>query len=317
MDPTAPSRAVVSATPDVGAGRPAVSWTWRDYRAAALTPRMIGIFVLLLAAAVVSVRLGAWQLDRASVRGAAEAEAAHAAVLAADPVPLEEVLRAQTSFTAEHLARTVAVTGELEDDHQVLVPGRSVAGEDAVLVVTALRVTQGPDTGAMIPVLRGWVPADDVVVDDDGWRPRDASVAAVLAVPAGEQRVTGYLGGSEAGVSADLPAGMVAAVSSAELAGLWGGPTYGGYLVQLTEEAGGGRAAVSAEGLAHAPPPSMAQETGLNLQNLAYAVEWVIFGGFALFLWGRMVRDEVVYRREDAAAVRRQQETATAAPGSS
>lgn len=293
---------------DAGERRPAVSWTWRDYRDAALTPRMIGIFVLLLAAALVCVRLGAWQLDRAAVRGASEAEAAHAAVLAADPVPLEQVLRAQTSFTAEQLARSVAVTGEFEDGHQVLVPGRSVAGEDAVLVVTALRVTQGPDAGAMIPVLRGWVPADDVVLDDAGWAPRDGSVAAVLDVPAGERRVTGHLGGSEAGVSADLPAGTVAAVSSAELAGLWGGPTYGGYLVQFTEEADGGRATVSPEGLGHAPPPSTAQETGLNLQNLAYAVEWLIFGGFALFLWGRMVRDEVVHRREDAAALRRREE---------
>ena len=38
----------------------------------------------------------------------------------------------------------------------------------------------------------------------------------------------------------------------------------------------------------------------MNIQNLAYAVEWVIFGGFALFLWWRMLRDEVTYRREEA-----------------
>src|SRR5699024_9991683 len=31
---------------------------------------------------------------------------------------------------------------------------------------------------------------------------------------------------------------------------------------------------------------------GLNLRNLAYAGEWFIFGGFAVAIWWRMIRDE-------------------------
>ncbi|KAE8763199.1 SURF1 family protein [Georgenia thermotolerans] len=271
-----------------------------DYLRAALTPRLIGIFVLLLAAAVVCVRLGAWQLDRAAIRGAAKAEAAHAATLAADPVPLADVLQPQTTFTAKELARTVEVTGTYRADQQVLVPGREVDGHPATLVVTALWVSEGPDAGAMLPVVRGWVPAEAIRTDGRA-EPADAATAALLRVPDGVQRVTGHLGASEVAESGAYPEGMVGAISSAQLANLWGGPTFSGYLVEFTENPDGTRSAVAPTGLSHAPPPAMAQETGLNIQNLAYAVEWVIFGGFALVLWWRMVRDEVIYRREEAA----------------
>jgi len=37
------------------------------------------------------------------------------------------------------------------------------------------------------------------------------------------------------------------------------------------------------------PPPT---ESELNWLNLFYAMQWVIFGVFALYLWWRLVRDE-------------------------
>jgi cytochrome oxidase assembly protein ShyY1 len=194
------------------------------------------------------------------------------------------------------------VTGTYRADQQVYVPGRAVDGEDAVLVITALRVTQGPSAGAMMPVLRGWVHPEDLVTDPVA-APADAAAAAELAVPEGEVTVTGYLKDSEAGRGSDLPEGMVGAVSSAELANLWGGPTWSGYLVEFTTTPDGGRSEVSPTGLRHAPPPGPAEDTSLNIQNLAYAVEWVIFGGFALALWVRMLRDDVRNRREDAGLV--------------
>ena len=33
-------------------------------------------------------------------------------------------------------------------------------------------------------------------------------------------------------------------------------------------------------------------QTELNLLNAFYAIEWVLFAGFALFLWGRLIQDE-------------------------
>ena len=38
-----------------------------------------------------------------------------------------------------------------------------------------------------------------------------------------------------------------------------------------------------------APPPN--NEVSLNLLNIFYAIEWVIFAGFAIFLWYRLVKD--------------------------
>lgn len=281
-----------------------------DYWRLARTPRMVLLLVLLVATALVCVRLGAWQLDRASVRGAAEAEAEHQAVLEQDPVPVDEVLAPQTSFRAEHLGVPVEVTGEYVPEHEVYVPGAAVGegrGEDGVLVVTELRVTEGPHAGAMMPVLRGWVEPEGLGWDEEAGEapagppaPADEETAGLLAVPEGEVTVTGWLKDSELARSSPGPPGTVASISSAELAGLWGGPTWSGYLVEFGSREQGG-SGVSPAGLAHAPPPGPAEDTGLNIRNLAYAVEWVIFGGFALALWVRMLRDGVRNRREDAA----------------
>lgn len=270
--------------------------TGRDWLRAALTGRMLGIFAILLLAAGVCVRLGAWQLDRAALRGAERAETELAERLAAPARPLEDVLRAQTSFEARDLGARVSVVGVFED-RQVLVPGRSVGGEDATLVVTALRVTAGPDEGAMIPVLRGWVSPEAVETTATGPVPADARAAAALAVPEGETEVVGALADSEAAVTGDHPEGVVGAISAGQLTNLWGGPSFSAYLV--LEE--GHPAGAS---LAPASPPGLGPDAGLNVQNLAYAVEWWIFGGFALLLWWRMLRDEVDRRREDAELAR-------------
>ncbi|WP_448631831.1 hypothetical protein [Cellulomonas soli] len=38
--------------------------------------------------------------------------------------------------------------------------------------------------------------------------------------------------------------------------------------------------------------PPAGDAGGLNIQNLAYAAQWWIFGAFAVGLWLRLVRDE-------------------------
>jgi hypothetical protein len=45
-------------------------------------------------------------------------------------------------------------------------------------------------------------------------------------------------------------------------------------------------------GLQQIPSPPPDREVSLNLLNLFYAAEWVLFAGFAVFLWWRLVRDE-------------------------
>ena len=48
------------------------------------------------------------------------------------------------------------------------------------------------------------------------------------------------------------------------------------------------------------PPPEQSVE--LNWLNIFYAIEWVVFAGFAVFLWYRLVRDAVEREREEAEA---------------
>ncbi|MGV8976995.1 MAG: SURF1 family protein [Cellulomonas sp.] len=262
---------------------------------AAVRPRMLVLLLVLLGAAAVCVRLGVWQLDRAEIRGESSAAQQLAAQEAQPPVGLGDVLAPQTAFTGGLVGRRVVVRGVYDAAGQVLVVDRALDGRTGYLVLTPLRVTDDrprpaassaatldatpvvaapeevPAGTPVLPVVRGWV-----AVPDD---------AAALAVPTGEVTVTAWLQSSEASGRSDLPPGQVDAISSAQLLNRWGGPIWTGYGVLRASDPDQG------DGLTLLPTP-VRSGTGLNVQNLAYAAQWWIFGGFAIFLWLRMVRDE-------------------------
>ena len=244
---------------------------WNELLRTGRSGRMLVLLLILLSAAVVCARLGLWQLDRAVQRGENAAAAAATLAAAAAPEPLTQVLAPQTSFPSALVAHTVTVSGTFEPD-QLVVTGRVNAGADGVLVLSPLRVTA---TGALLPVVRGWVP--------------DLAAAAGLLAPAaadGTVEVTGYLQVGEAAGTGAVPAGQIDAISPAELVNLWRGPIYSGYLVlsQVTPAQQGAITALD--------PPTTPSSGGLNIQSLSYAVQWWVFGAFALLLWLRMVRDE-------------------------
>ncbi|MET0789438.1 MAG: SURF1 family protein [Cellulomonas sp.] len=232
---------------------------------AAVRPRMLLLLVLLLAAAALCARLGVWQLDRAQVHGAAAAERRTAELVAAPAVPLADQLAPQTTFTGDLVGRKVAVTGTYDADGQLLVTGRAHDGTTGFLVLTPLRTADGD---AVLPVVRGWVAT-----------PADADEP-----PAGPVDLTGYLQASEE-AGTGIADGRTDAISSAELLNSWGGPIYTGYLVVASSDP-----AQAASILLLDPPTKPG--AGLNIQNLAYAAQWWIFGAFAVLLWLRLVRDE-------------------------
>lgn len=264
--------------------RPVPAWEQAERRPpttmlrAAVRPRMLVLLVLLLAAAALCARLGAWQLDRAQVHGADAAERHTAELVAAAPVPLGDVLVPQTTFTGDLVGRKVAVTGTYDADGQLLVTGRAHDGATGLLVLTPLTTTDG----AVLPVVRGWVAT-----------PADAD-----APPAGTVDVTGYLQASEQ-AGGGVADGRTDSISSAELLNSWGGPIYTGYLVVSSSDP------AQSDDVALLAPPTT-PGAGLNIQNLAYAAQWWIFGAFAVLLWLRLVRDEArgseVSRAEDDAA---------------
>ncbi len=236
---------------------------------------MLLVLVLLLGAAAVCGRLGVWQLDRAQLRGDAAEEERRAELADAPTDPLADVLAPQTSFRSELVGHKVEARGVYEDD-ELLVPGRALDGRTGYLVLTPLRVDDA--ARPVLAVVRGWV--------------ADAGDAAAAPAPDGTVTITGYLQVGEAAGGETGAPDQVEAVSPAELVNRWGGPTYSGYLVLAASEP-----AQSGE-LALLPAPTLAGG-GLNIQNLAYALQWWIFGGFAVLLWGRLVRDETRAAREE------------------
>jgi len=225
---------------------------------------MLVLLVVMLAAAAACSWLGSWQLDRAQVHGAANAGRRTAELAAAPAVPLDEVLAPQTTFRGDLVGRKVMVTGTYDAAGQLLVTGRAHDGTTGLLVLTPLRTTDG----AVLPVVRGWV-ADPADVD---------------VPPSAPVEVTGYLQSSEQ-AGTGVADGRTDAISSAELLNSWGGPIYTGYLVVASSDP------AQAETVTILDPPTM-PGAGLNIQNLAYAAQWWIFGGFAVLLWLRLVRDE-------------------------
>jgi cytochrome oxidase assembly protein ShyY1 len=254
----------------------------------ALRPRMIGLLLLFLLAAAVCARLGVWQLDRAHERGDLADRQAAAEAQNQGPEGLGALLEPQSTFPGDLVGRQAWVEGEYVPGTQMLVEGRAHDGEPGFLVLTAMRVSEDGTGGAswadlsgapVLPVVRGWVPATTDGSDPDV----DASV---LAEPAGTVRLAGYLQASEAlGQGSSVP-GRTDSISSASLANVWGGPIYSGYLVVSSSQPS------QADAIVLLDRPSIEGGDGLNLQNLFYALQWWIFGGFAVLLWLRLVRDE-------------------------
>jgi cytochrome oxidase assembly protein ShyY1 len=64
---------------------------------------------------------------------------------------------------------------------------------------------------------------------------------------------------------------------------------YGGYGIALTDT-----------GLPLVDPPEPDVSWTIGLRNLAYAVQWWVFGAFALFMWWSMASESVAMRRAEA-----------------
>lgn len=240
---------------------------------------MIVTLLVILAAAAVCVRLGAWQLDRAVARAEQGRAAELAAREEAPPVPISDITEPQTPFTQEMVGRRVQVAGTYIGP-EFFVPGQFRVDPDdpknkdlwahGYWVLSGLRT----DDGAVLPVVRGWV--------------ADADPAYLNAEGEGAE-VIGYLDGSQA-VGEPVDGDTIGAVSSAQLVNEWSTPIYSGYIV-LADSTPPVPDPAGLPPLEDVGVPTLSGG-GLNLQNLAYAGEWFIFGGFALLIWWRMVRDQ-------------------------
>jgi surfeit locus 1 family protein len=234
--------------------------------ATARRPRWIAALVLALGIAAGFAALGQWQLGR-SVDNAQTVE-----IDTETAVPLASIAEPGRGMTEDELGRVVTVTGSLVPGDTVVLSGRGDGRGGSGDWIVGHLVT---DDGVSLAVALGFT--DDDAAASDG---------------AGAGQWVGRYQLSEEPQSSDFENGEHRALSVADLVNLWAdpGPVYAGYLV-LAEPLPG------LDPIVAAPPE---REVTLNLLNVFYAIEWVLFGGFAIYLWYRLVRDAVEREEEEA-----------------
>jgi surfeit locus 1 family protein len=125
-----------------------------------ITRAGVAAAVLVLAVALLCMRLGFWQLHRLEERRARNS--ATVARMAEPPVQLSSMMMDSAGL----LFRRASVSGVYDDARTIIVAGRTYRGVPGVYVLTPLRVGN-----AAVLVNRGWMPAADAAnVNLDGIR---------------------------------------------------------------------------------------------------------------------------------------------------
>jgi cytochrome oxidase assembly protein ShyY1 len=232
----------------------------------ALQLRWIAALLLALAISTVFVLLSQWQFSTA------ESDLPPSTDRTETVRPLTEVFTPGVQLFGTTADQMVSMTGSFRTDDTVLVENRLYDGEKGYWVVTAFAVDGAPGD-AVIPVVRGWI----------------ADPGEAVPAPSGEAAVTGRLLPPEAPVAQPTEDGILPSLASAELINVWDVPGYSAF-VTADEITVNGAPADTGE-MRTVDVDAQPQETSVNWMNVFYAIEWVVFAGFSVFLWWRLVAD--------------------------
>ena len=251
-------------------------------RQLAFSPQWIAMLVLALAVAAVFAWLGKWQVERAIIQGAKETYDTEVAI------PLESIATPGTSLTSDDAGRRVTFEATLDRASLIVVGNRAHEGQIGCWVTGRLVGNSGA-----LAVALGWAPtmADCESVRD--------SLADMVSI----QSLSTWTGRYSPPEGPQVPSGNTSGVdptqlnfmSVAALYNLWpesSSPVYAGYLVSEPAESSEGPLVA----ITSSPPIT---DASLNLLNIFYAVEWVVFAVGAVFLWWRLLRDDFERRTED------------------
>lgn len=217
--------------------------------------RLLPGHLLVLVLLGTAVWLGSWQYGA----GQGEREASARDLTRTDPVPLADVLGPDDAFPAPSVGQPVTVRGTWVPDATVF-----VERDTGYWVVTPLAV--GDAGSAALPVVRG------------------VSEQPAAAPVTGTAELTGWLQPAEStGVVDDDPTDdVVPQLRVADLVQRVDQDLYSAYAVATEPTAG--LTAARLEEL-----PDAGRFTGAR--NFLYALEWWVFGGFAVFVWVRYLLD--------------------------
>ena len=232
-----------------------------------LRGRWIGVLMLCLVVAGVFAWLGQWQLERAidtdpPAPGATE-----------QVRPLADVIEPGQYLAEEFGGQRVETRGTFVADDFIVVSRRVNDGAEGFWVTGQLRVAERTS----IAVAIGWAPTREQA---------DAAVEALNAAEPAEIPVTGRVIDDE-GVTIPPREDIyrLERMSTAALLSRWHDAAelnvYRPYLTM----------ADAPDGLVdiHSPAPEL--KSPINWLNIFYAAEWVIFAGFAFYLWYRLAKD--------------------------
>ena len=232
-------------------------------------PRSLLLLLVALAVAVLFAALGQWQLQRAVQNGAVVSRPTETVR------PLTVIARPQTQQTEASIGQMVETTGSWVPGDFLVVENRLNGGREGDWVTGHL-ITDRP-SGAQVAVAVGWAP--------DRATAQAAADRLNTAPPAAGTLVGRYLDSDGAVVPQTGPATALPAMAVPQLLNRWrqqaGGPVYNGYLVARSAPAG----------LTAIDSPRPTKQVELNLLNLLYAGEWVVFALAAFYVWYRLIRD--------------------------
>jgi cytochrome oxidase assembly protein ShyY1 len=230
---------------------------------ALLSPRFWGGHLLMQVCVAVAIGLGVRQYDAWATRRAAEARD----ISTAAPVPLADVMSGDDPFPGTQEGRPVTFTGRWLSGETLYVDDRWLDGDKGYWVVTPVLV-EGTDSA--MPVVRGW------------------SATASAPPVSGRATVTGWLQPSEGSgqLDTDVHDDVIPEMRTASIVEHVDRDLYGGFVVTRDVREPSLRQVTTAS------IPEISSTTALR--NLLYAVEWWVFGGFAVFVWWRWCRDSLV-----------------------
>ena len=256
-------------------------------------PKWILLLVFALALAAVFAWLGKWQVERAVM----DSQAASAPTEISKP--LTELAKPGGPIPITAGGHLTSVSGAFDPDGFVVLTGRLNEGKPGFWLVGRFLVVDsgadgnsvprsGPDA-VSLPVAIGWAPTAQSLDSALAQAKTDAvkNSGALLSF-------SGRLMPTEAPQvpTASEDPFVVSTLSVASLVNVWpnyAGTAFGAYLIVDSAPAG-------LDTIDSAPPEN---STTLNWLNVFYAVEWVVFAGFAVYFWYRLVRDAFEREQEE------------------
>jgi surfeit locus 1 family protein len=231
-------------------------------------PRWIAALLLALAIAAGFAALGQWQLSRSFERAVVPDQQTE------NVVQLSSVAEPQVPVLARATGQRVSFDARFIPADYTVLTGRVNLSDAGYWVVGHAVLTNGPSVGSSITVALGWVNTSDAA----------ASAIRGLQANPPAPTITGRYLPSESPQDNAFEHGANSTLAVPDLINRWSTPpqgVFGGYIVSHD----------AVPGLEKIDSPAPSTEVSLNLLNVFYAIEWVIFAGFAIFLWYRLARD--------------------------